>query len=172
MAAIHFSSGTADADGEASGIEASHRADRQRILPRDRRGTVRQGIAICLLRFSQRHRPGEQREQYLCDRPRAGPLHAGYEALPGRRHVPVGRAVVRPLPYSPAARRWSPTCGTAMPAIFSREATARALKAHFSRPDGQHMVHEVCAEAVRLRTAGKRDYIRWAEDEIDVRIRA
>jgi hypothetical protein len=53
-----------------------------------------------------------------------------------------------------------------------REETARVLKAHFSRPDGQHMVHEVCAEAVRLRTAGKRDYIRWAEDEIDVRIRA
>lgn len=45
-------------------------------------------------------------------------------------------------------------------------ATARALKVHFSRPDGQHMVHEVCKEAVRLRNAGKRDYIKWAEREM------
>ncbi|MGA9140667.1 MAG: hypothetical protein WBZ29_10610 [Methanocella sp.] len=50
--------------------------------------------------------------------------------------------------------------------------TARMLMARFSRADGRRMVHEVCAEAVRLRTAGKRDYIRWAESEIDARIRA
>ncbi len=53
-----------------------------------------------------------------------------------------------------------------------RGATARLLTAHFARADGQRMVHEACAEAVRLRMAGKRDYIKWAESEIDARIRA
>jgi hypothetical protein len=51
-----------------------------------------------------------------------------------------------------------------------RGATARALKTHFTRPAGQRLVHEVCAEAVRLRGAGKRDYIKWAELEIASRI--
>jgi hypothetical protein len=53
-----------------------------------------------------------------------------------------------------------------------RGATARVLKTHFSRQDGQHMVHEVCAEAVRLRSAGRRDYIKWAEIEIATRVLA
>ncbi|OPY27089.1 MAG: hypothetical protein A4E28_02178 [Methanocella sp. PtaU1.Bin125] len=48
-------------------------------------------------------------------------------------------------------------------------ATARALKTRFSRPAGQRLVHDVCAEAVRLRDAGKRDYIKWAEHAIALR---
>lgn len=51
-----------------------------------------------------------------------------------------------------------------------RGATARALKAYLSRPEGQRLVHEVCAEAVCLRASGKRDYIKWAELEIASRI--
>lgn len=51
-------------------------------------------------------------------------------------------------------------------------ARGRELAARFSRADGQRMVHEVCAEAIRLRGAGRYDYIRWAEREIDQRIQA
>jgi len=51
-------------------------------------------------------------------------------------------------------------------------ATARALKAYLSRPEGQRLVHEVCAEAVFLRDAGKRDYIKWAGLEIASRIKS
>jgi hypothetical protein len=51
-----------------------------------------------------------------------------------------------------------------------RGATGRALAARFAKADGQLAVHEVCVEAVRLRGAGKRDYIRWAERELAARL--
>jgi hypothetical protein len=53
-----------------------------------------------------------------------------------------------------------------------RGARGRTLAARFPRDDGQRMVHEVCAEAVRLRSAGRHNYIQWAEREIDARILA
>ncbi len=53
-----------------------------------------------------------------------------------------------------------------------RGAMGRALAARFTRAEGQALVHEVCASAVRLRAAGRRDYIRWAEGEIGERVRA
>lgn len=46
------------------------------------------------------------------------------------------------------------------------------LRAHFTRAGGQQLIHEACAEAVRLRAAGKRGYIRWAEEEINDRVSA
>jgi hypothetical protein len=51
-----------------------------------------------------------------------------------------------------------------------RGARGRALAARFPKAEGQRMVHEICAEAVRLRNAGMHSYIRWAELEIDARI--
>jgi len=50
-------------------------------------------------------------------------------------------------------------------------ARGRALAARFLKAEGQQMVHEVCAEAVRLRSAGKHSYIRWAEQAIDHKIK-
>lgn len=45
------------------------------------------------------------------------------------------------------------------------------LRDRFSKAEGQQLLHEVCAEAIRLRAAGKRDYIRWAERTANERIR-
>jgi len=53
-----------------------------------------------------------------------------------------------------------------------RGAMGRALAARFPKAEGQLMVHEVCARAVRLRAAGQRNYILWAEREIGARIKA
>jgi hypothetical protein len=49
-------------------------------------------------------------------------------------------------------------------------ARGRALAAWFPKADGQRVVHEVCAEALRLRSAGRHNYIQWAGREIDARI--
>jgi hypothetical protein len=51
-----------------------------------------------------------------------------------------------------------------------RGARGRRLAAELSKKEGQRMVHEVCAEAVRLRSAGKHNYIQWAERAIDAKI--
>ncbi|HEY3272802.1 MAG TPA: hypothetical protein VGJ92_03510 [Methanocella sp.] len=51
-------------------------------------------------------------------------------------------------------------------------ARGRVLAARFTKAEGQQLVHEVCAEAVRLRSDGKHNYIQWAEHEIDARILA
>jgi hypothetical protein len=51
-----------------------------------------------------------------------------------------------------------------------RGARGRRLAAGLPKKEGQRMVHEVCAEAVRLRGAGKHNYIQWAEREIDAKI--
>lgn len=53
-----------------------------------------------------------------------------------------------------------------------RGATGRALAARFTRAEGQALVHEVCASAVRLRGDGQRNYIQWAEGEIGARVKA
>jgi len=53
-----------------------------------------------------------------------------------------------------------------------RGARGRALAARFTKAEGQRMVHEICAEAVRLRSAGKHNYIQWAERAIDAKILA
>jgi hypothetical protein len=52
-----------------------------------------------------------------------------------------------------------------------RGARGRALAARFPKAEGQRMVHEVCVEALRLRSAGKHSYIQWAERDIDARIK-
>jgi hypothetical protein len=52
-----------------------------------------------------------------------------------------------------------------------RSARGRALAARFPKAEGQLMVHEVCVKALRLRSAGRHNYIQWAEQEIDSRIR-
>jgi hypothetical protein len=46
-----------------------------------------------------------------------------------------------------------------------------ALRERFTKAEGQQMLHEVCAEAIQHRAAGKRDYIQWAERTINERIR-
>ncbi len=51
-----------------------------------------------------------------------------------------------------------------------RGSRGRMLTARLPREAGQLLVHEVCAEAMRLRSAGERNYIRWAEREIDARL--
>ena len=53
-----------------------------------------------------------------------------------------------------------------------RGRSVRALRSRFARAEGQRMVHEVCAEAVRRRAAGTRNYIQWAEREIGARVEA
>jgi hypothetical protein len=53
-----------------------------------------------------------------------------------------------------------------------RGARGRGLAARFPPAEGQQLVHEVCAEALRLRSAGKHSYIQWAERAIDARILA
>jgi hypothetical protein len=53
-----------------------------------------------------------------------------------------------------------------------RGARGRSLAARFRKAEGQLMVHEICVEAVQLRSAGKHNYIQWAEREIDERIKA
>lgn len=45
------------------------------------------------------------------------------------------------------------------------------LRDRFTKADGQQMLHDVCAEALELRVAGRRDYIKWAEHTINERIR-
>lgn len=45
------------------------------------------------------------------------------------------------------------------------------LRLFYDKPSGQRMIHEVCAGAIRLKGEGKRDYIRWAEKEINRRIK-
>ena len=47
----------------------------------------------------------------------------------------------------------------------------RALAKCFTKLEGQQMIHDVCAEAVRLRSAGKHSYIKWAEQAIDREIK-
>ncbi len=44
------------------------------------------------------------------------------------------------------------------------------LRDNFTKAEGQQMIHEVCAEAVKKREMGKRDYIQWAERAINERI--
>ena len=44
------------------------------------------------------------------------------------------------------------------------------LRDNFTKAEGQQLIHEVCAEAVKKRNTGKRDYIRWAEHTINERI--
>ncbi|MCD1295258.1 hypothetical protein CUJ83_09630 [Methanocella sp. CWC-04] len=44
------------------------------------------------------------------------------------------------------------------------------LKKHYSREEGQMMIHETCKGALIMRDNGKRDYIKWAEDTINQRI--
>ena len=44
------------------------------------------------------------------------------------------------------------------------------LRDGFTKVEGQQMIHEVCAEAVKKREDGKRDYIQWAENAINERI--
>jgi hypothetical protein len=52
-----------------------------------------------------------------------------------------------------------------------RGARGRLLANRFPKPEGQLMVHEACVEALRLRSTGERNYIRWAERKIDLRIK-
>jgi hypothetical protein len=52
-----------------------------------------------------------------------------------------------------------------------RGARGRALAVRFPKAGGQQMVHEVCVEALRLRGAGKHNYIQWAEREIDAKLK-
>jgi hypothetical protein len=49
-------------------------------------------------------------------------------------------------------------------------ARGRRLAARFPKAAGQQLVHEICAEAVRLRSAGKHNYIQWAEQAIDAKL--
>jgi hypothetical protein len=51
-----------------------------------------------------------------------------------------------------------------------RGARSRMLAARFPKAEGQLLVHEICAEAVRLRSAGKHNYIQWAERAIDAKL--
>jgi len=51
-----------------------------------------------------------------------------------------------------------------------RDARGRTLAARFPKADGQLLVHEICAEAVRLRSAGRHNYIQWAERAIDAKL--
>lgn len=44
------------------------------------------------------------------------------------------------------------------------------LRERFSKTEGQQLLHDVCAEAIQRRAAGKRDYIQWAECTINERI--
>jgi hypothetical protein len=50
-----------------------------------------------------------------------------------------------------------------------RGARGRRLAARLPKADGQLLVHEICAEAIRLRSAGKHNYIQWAEQAIDTK---
>lgn len=52
-----------------------------------------------------------------------------------------------------------------------RGARSRRLAAGVPKKEGQQLVHDVCAEAVRLRGAGKHNYIQWAEQAIDAKIK-
>lgn len=41
------------------------------------------------------------------------------------------------------------------------------LREHFSSAEGQAMINDVCTEALRRRSEGRRGYIRWAESRIN-----
>jgi hypothetical protein len=89
--------------------------------------------------------------------------HSGYSAYPsGERSCDLFL-----FARSPAlvADVWDREAG-----YLLRGSRGRKLAAVLPKKEGQEMVHEVCAEAVRLREAGKHNYIQWAERSIDAKI--
>jgi len=89
---------------------------------------------------------------------------------PGAARYPMGERSADLFLFARSPDLVADVWGLREPSYLLRAVLLRWLR-QLEPAEGRRLVHEACAEAVRLRAAGRHDYICWAENEIEARIR-